>query len=376
MPSLRHPQKPADPAGAGHPWRRGLGFVLLGTAVVALHAWLLRGQGSVWGRTLVRPGPTAEGRQQPLRLVKPRAPADVPQPGTATPPADRARAPARVDPATQAAGTRPGPAARSSVSHDRAAPGPPSPVESAAPSRPEAAQVQAEAAPGREEAAPGRPPPVYATRLPLAGLVRYRAERGTSSGIAELSWEPGPAEYLLKLQGTLSGGSPIDWRSQGRFDRDGLSPLRMVERQKQRDRHAVNFQRDKGLISFAGPSQVVPLWRGAQDRLSALVQLGAIAQAWPGGLALGAQVHLQVAMPRGDVDEWVFTLAGFETVDVDGQRTPVQRWVREPARPYDQRVEVWLAPAVAELPVGLRWTTVPGGEPLSLWRADLTPAAH
>lgn len=379
MPSLRRPQKPADPAGAAHPWRRGVGFVLLGMAVVALHGWLLKGQVPVWGRTLVRPGPPAEGRPQPVRLVSLRTPADRPQPGTATPPRDRARGLAQANPATRFAGAGPASAVRPAVPHVRAetaSQGPPSQVASAALSRPDAALAQTEAASGREEAVPGRPVPVYATRVPLAGLLRYRAERGASSGAAELAWAPGPADYLLTLQVTLSGGLPVDWRSRGSFDRDGLSPLRMVERQKQRDRHAVNFQRDKGLVSFAGTSQVVPLWRGAQDRLSVLVQLGAIAQAWPGALAVGAQVHLQVAMPRGDVDEWAFTLAGFETLEMDGQRQPVQRWVREPARPYDQRVEVWLAPTVAELPVGLRWTTVPGGEPLSLWRADLPPAGR
>lgn len=41
--------------------------------------------------------------------------------------------------------------------------------------------------------------------------------------------------------------------------------------------------------------------------------------------------------------------------------------MREPSRPYDQRVEVWLDPARAHLPVQLRLTLVPG-ERLTEWR--------
>lgn len=189
-------------------------------------------------------------------------------------------------------------------------------------------------------------------------------------GVAELVWEPTPDAYILRLQASLPAGPPIDWRSQGGFDSAGLAPLRMVERQKQRDLHAVNFQRDKGVISFSGPSREVALWRGAQDRLSWLIQLTAVAQARRGTAQLGEVVRMQVATPRGDVDEWVFTLASTEPLETAGLRWAAQKWVREPARPYDQRVEVWLAPAAGHLPLGLRWTTVPGGEPLALWLTE------
>ena len=37
---------------------------------------------------------------------------------------------------------------------------------------------------------------------------------------------------------------------------------------------------------------------------------------------------------------------------------------REPTRPYDTRVEVWLDPARQHLPVRVVFTTLPGGQPL------------
>ena len=44
---------------------------------------------------------------------------------------------------------------------------------------------------------------------------------------------------------------------------------------------------------------------------------------------------------------------------------------REPTRPYDTRVEVWLDPARQHLPVRAVFTTLPGGEPLQLELAAL-----
>ena len=44
---------------------------------------------------------------------------------------------------------------------------------------------------------------------------------------------------------------------------------------------------------------------------------------------------------------------------------------REPTRPYDTRVEVWLDPARQHLPVRAVFTTLPGGQPLQLELAAL-----
>jgi hypothetical protein len=42
------------------------------------------------------------------------------------------------------------------------------------------------------------------------------------------------------------------------------------------------------------------------------------------------------------------------------------RLTREPRRPYDTQVEVWMDPAQHHLPVRARLTVLPGGETLEL----------
>jgi len=53
-------------------------------------------------------------------------------------------------------------------------------------------------------------------------------------------------------------------------------------------------------------------------------------------------------------------------VDVAAPGGEASAWwlVREPAHPYDLRIELWLDPAHGYWPVRLRQTQVPGGEPL------------
>jgi hypothetical protein len=49
-----------------------------------------------------------------------------------------------------------------------------------------------------------------------------------------------------------------------------------------------------------------------------------------------------------------------------GQACALLHVLREPERPYDLRVEAWLAPALHHFPAALRLSTPPGGWSLSL----------
>lgn len=217
--------------------------------------------------------------------------------------------------------------------------------------------------------AAGRRPPVYQTVLPNEGFrLAYRVERGESRGRGQFRVDLlDDGRYRAHLQAEDGQRMVMDWVSQGRFDAAGVAPERMVERQRGRDARAVNFQRDQGVISFSGSTRALALMDGAQDRASVLLQLMAIAQAQPGGLRAGQTLRLQVAGTRGLATQWHFEVAGDESIEAAGQRVAAVRLVREPDQPYDQRVEVWLARAAGHLPVGLRLTTVPGKEPVSVW---------
>lgn len=245
---------------------------------------------------------------------------------------------------------------------------PPPAAPPAAPVRPRA---PAKAAPATPAAAPqptGEAPwPVYATRLPAAAELHYRVQRGDSVGSARLQWEPGDAGYLLRLDTQWPGQAPRGTASRGLIDSDGVAPLRHTELQRAREVRAVNFQREAGRITFSGPQLAYALRPGAQDRLSWLIQLPAILQADAALARPGANVQIFVVGTRGDAEPWHFEVQGDEALDLPaGTVARALHLRREPTRPYDTRVEVWLDPARQHLPVRVVFTTLPGGQPLEM----------
>jgi hypothetical protein len=221
----------------------------------------------------------------------------------------------------------------------------------------------------------GAPAPIYPTTRPAAATLRYAMRRGAASGMAALDWRPAGEHYELTLAGSIGGVEAIGWRSRGGFDDAGVAPERFVVRQRGRERLAANFQRDsadaastRGRITFSGPSVEWPLPAGAQDRVSWIVQLAAILQARPELAREGAQVSLWVIGARGDADLWTFE-AHADAMERDettsgaaGRAAAGVRLVREPARPYDLRVEVWPDAAHQQLPKRLRFVVDPGGQ--------------
>jgi hypothetical protein len=223
--------------------------------------------------------------------------------------------------------------------------------------------------------APEPPPPTYATRVPDAALLRYTMRRGALSGQGVLHWRlvpeatpsgratAGGPSYRLDFVGRAFGALLLGWHSEGRLDAHGLAPDRFVDRRRQRSALAANFQRPRGVISYSGEGEDVPLLPGAQDRLSWMVQLPAIVAAQPALARPGATVAMQVTGARGDADVWAFRV--IDRQDLNLPAGAVQQALhlrREPRKPRDTRVEVWLDPARQWLPVRLRLSPAEGGE--------------
>jgi hypothetical protein len=154
----------------------------------------------------------------------------------------------------------------------------------------------------------------------------------------------------------------LSWSSQGVFDAAGIAPLRYVESRRGRELRAVNFQRDSGRITFSGPSIEYPLVAGVQDRLSWMVQLAAVLAANPTLAAMDSQISLWVVGTRGDAEVWTFVVQGLQTVDLPiGQVEDCVLLKREPRRPYDTQVQVWMDPARHYLPAqALLWVRATG----------------
>ena len=98
---------------------------------------------------------------------------------------------------------------------------------------------------------------------------------------------------------------------------------------------------------------------GAQDRLSVFIQLGAMLAADPGRFVPGTQVTLTTVSARS-ADRWTFTIEGPETLDLPSGPTPVLKLQRLPRKDYDQKAELWVAPALGYLPVRIRLTQANG----------------
>ncbi len=214
----------------------------------------------------------------------------------------------------------------------------------------------------------GRAWPTYATRLPDSTALRYRLQRGDASGHAELRWLQSDGRYALSLESSLDtppGRPPMRakapaWHSEGAIDAHGVAPGRYVESQAGRELRATSFQRDSGRITFSGGGREQLLLPGAQDRLSWLVQLGAVLAADPSLATPGRELTLFVAGARGEARPWTFRIIGAEALNLPGGAV-IPAWLlkRQAQAPYDTEAEVWLDPVRQFLPVRLRLRAPP-----------------
>ena len=267
---------------------------------------------------------------------------------------------------------------------------PPPPPLAPAPIRPATRMTPAPHAPTGDGGASRRAAPaavswpVYPTRPPPSATLRYAlvqgGEAGSAGGSAELEWRRDGAAFSLLLATVVGDRPPREWQSSGTFDAAGVAPLRLVEREKGRDKRTVSFDRDRGVVRFSGASGAPAVVRGAQDRWSWIAQLAAIAEAGARRGERAERWDLQVAGLRGELERWTFRVLppgdpppelrpqGNE-LSASADRAPALLHVlRATERPYDLRIEAWLSPSLHHLPAGLRMSTPPSTWSLSLWR--------
>lgn len=304
---------------SGH--RRGP-VLVLALAAVLLHAALLSGLTWLWPQPAPQPVRTAQPaiETRTLALLVPT----IPAPPTVV----MAEAPPPRAPERRPVVARP------------------------ASGKPIAAQTTA--FPAAEAAVARVELPRYRTLIPPPTQLRYRVQRGSAQGSAELRWEVESDAYEARLDIVIDGRTVMSQASHGGFDAAGLAPRRFTDQRRRGGTQAANFERELAQVVFSGPSHRYAIEPGAQDRLSWMFQLAAVAAAEPQRSLPGGEVAMFVVGARGDGRAWLFRCAGFEPVDAGGATIDAVKWVREPVERYDTRIEVWLAPARHQLPVRVR----------------------
>jgi hypothetical protein len=204
-------------------------------------------------------------------------------------------------------------------------------------------------------------------QLPAPVRLKYavQANKFPFSLNAELLWQHDGTGYNARLAFNAFGQSRVQ-TSQGDVGPQGLAPTRFSD--KYRSELAAHFNRDTGKITFSANTPDAPLMAGAQDRLSVLVQLATLIASNPEGYPQATNITLQTVGPR-EASPWLFTVQAPEALTLPGGQQTALKLVRLPRRDYDQKVEVWLAPALGYLPARIRITEHNGDYIDQLWQA-------
>lgn len=233
-----------------------------------------------------------------------------------------------------------------------------------------ASGITAPGGPGSTADVPPAPAlPTYPTAAPPAFRHIYTLRRGMLSGKGVLAFERTGTRYEARLEGTVIGFRVLDLVSSGRFDAAGFAPDRFVDSRRGRATQSAEFRRAAdgaaARITYAGPPTVQPLPAGAQDRLSWMLQLAAVAAARPP--AAGSRIEMFVSGARGDASVWRFLVVDAPTLQIGGARVPTLHLTREARDGHDTPAEIWLDPARHHLPVRAMWgPDRPGEDPLEL----------
>lgn len=317
-------------------------------------------------------------------------PSATPAPAeTATPPQQVAATPGKaVGSATQTApATLPARASASPSTPVQKSPGtPPSEPTNPAPTPSEPAQAPASApaptpAPVPTQATPAAPTadsasttpphvptPTVAKRLAVPGSTQLEfsvlaSRKGLSlPAQSTLVWQTDGSGYRasLVIRAALGMGRDRSQTSVGTIDPVlGLQPQRFGDKNKTEVATHFDRSRTPPAIRFSSNTPEAELLPGSQDRLSVLLQLAAMLAGEPSRYVPGSAVLIHTAGSR-DAGLWHFRVGNVEPLELPAGKLSALHLVREPMHTYDNRVEVWLAPALGHLPVRILWTQANG----------------
>lgn len=304
-------------------------------------------------------------KKAPARAAPPTTPAPVPsdmQDAIASDTeADAAPAIDTAPPDTEAAPTAPedSPTPASAEVPAPAPAPPPAPTPDAPAPTPSSARAIDIAPPGAATGAGNAAAP--AVRIPPPMRLQFdvsgEAKKFHYSARAELLWQHDGQHYQASQEISVLFLGSRTQTSVGEFAAGGLLPQRFGDRA--RSEQAAHFDYDQGRVTFSANTPEAPMAVGTQDRLSVFIQLGAMLAAAPERYPTGTRISIATVSARA-ADVWSFTVENEEVLDLPAGPTPSLKLERMPRRDYDQKAELWLAPALGYLPVRIRITQANG----------------
>lgn len=223
----------------------------------------------------------------------------------------------------------------------------------------------ASAAPVTQVAVPGK------TTLPASMKIKYAVESNKFpfSATTDLLWRQNGETYEIQQEsGTL--GIAIQRSSRGHITPVGLAPLRFSY--KILSELTAQVDREKNKVTFSANTPDAPLLAGAQDQLSIQVQLAAMLAGNPAHFSRGTALTIQVVGPRAS-DMWVIAVIGEEKLFMPGGELMAIKLVRNPKLEFDQKLELWMAPALGYLPARIRISEPNGDYVDQKWLATEPP---
>ncbi len=396
MPTSALPPTPDSAAAIATrlPWRT---IAVLTGIVVAAHLALLGAVPTSFGpadsplsqhfitRTIVlapatpatAPAPEAKtAPSKPAPHRQPRAPHESTQAATdPTPPASPEPVITQIDPTAEAATVTlspPSPPAEPSGASG-AQPGGAATAGTRAPVDSEPAAATAEATPAPQPAVEAPVP------LRIPGSVRLKFAVTGQQGAApmqgvfgELGWLQDGSHYDATLALSFFFKTLRQQHSSGAIGPTGIEPDRFSDTRKVEV--ASHFVRDQGTVVFSNNAPTVPLMPGAQDRLSVVMQLGALLGGDPARYPTGSVIAVQTVGPR-DADIWLFTVGDAEALTLPAGQFTARKLTRSARKPFDDTVEVWVAPDIGYLPVRIKQTQPNGDFADMQLREQLPPKA-
>lgn len=195
----------------------------------------------------------------------------------------------------------------------------------------------------------------------LSYSIKARQSGLTLDGNALVKWSVVANKFMVATETrALLVGKIMDAKSEGAIDEYGLAPATFTEKRFRKDATTTSFNRPDKTISFSQSAQSYPLIGGEQDRNSAIWQLIAVARGAQGKFKAGTEWFFFVA-GQHDAQSWSFKVAGSETVRTPlGNMAAVHILKMPPPDAQEQRLDIWLAPALEWYPVRLRFSDPDG----------------